>query len=313
MKSRAKTELKLNPFAKRFLRGALCLSSLPAMTGCFTYGIWHPACQSRAVHPEIAGLVRNYPVMGNQSIVVTYRALGDWHDVNLLVPLDEGGNPTHPFAAQGTACVVNYLGAYDFEPVAGRLTADQMTEIFARVKTIGSDRELLAKHFNAVEWFPVAGQNSRADVAPEHPGSVCILAFKVDDARQIVPVPIEYQEGKPGPIHLPAGTHLLLVPTSVDRPNGDQAKNESLAVILTPFTVAADTFIGVQCVVVVIIVAPVVIPILAFGGDRATTRPTTQAIPATQPALRGPITVPIEIGTGNIGQRPRHREASRRN
>lgn len=149
------TTVNRNSIATRFISGATCLALLPVMTGCFTYGIWQPACQSGAVHPEIAGLVRNYPVPGSQSIIVTYRALGDWHDVNIAVPLDASGNPIPPFAVEGTAYVVNYPDAYDFEPVAGRLSADQMNQIFDQGKTIGCSRDALAKHLNAVEWFPV--------------------------------------------------------------------------------------------------------------------------------------------------------------
>ena len=110
-----------------------------------------------------------------------------------------------------------------------------MTAIFAQGQTIAANRDVLRKHFNAVDWFPVAKPSACAYTdAPAHPGSVCVLAFKTDDAGQIVPVPVEYQEKQSGPIRLPAGTHLLLVPTSVDRPPGDRAGNQIVAVVLTP-------------------------------------------------------------------------------
>lgn len=125
----------------------------------------------------------------------------------------------------------------------------------------------------------------------------------MDDARQIVPVSIVYHLGQRGPIRLPAGAHLLMVPTSVDRPGGDREANQAVAVVLTPVTVAADTFVAVQCVVVVILVAPIAIPVIMLTGDRATTQPTTQPQPVIQPVPPGPVTVPVEIGWAPSGRR----------
>lgn len=285
--------MKHKSIAKHWIRFAMCAAILPTLTGCFTYGLWTPACQSRAAHPAIAGLVRNYPAKGDQAIIVTYRALGDWHDVNLVVPIDRAGHSLQPFAPVGKTYVVEYPNSENYEPVAGRLTLDQSTEILAQTRRIAADREALPIHFNAVDWHPVAKRNDAFNTfAPAHPGSICILAFKMDDAGQIVPISFDYFDGKP--IHVPIGTHLLLVPTSVDRPSGDRLKNQVIAVALTPLSVAADSFVVVECVVIMAVVIPIAVPVFVIGeGIHPTNQPPAATMPATQPSL--PVTVPVEI------------------
>jgi len=282
-----------------WLRRAACLALLPAMTGCLTTGIWTPVFHDRANHPAIAGVVRNYPSRGDQAIVVTYRATGDWNDVNLVVPLDASLNPVSPFAPVGQAYVVVYPDSDDPEPVAGRLTSNHLTALFHTSSNIGSDRPGLARHWNAVDFYPVGSYNpSRPNSDPAHPGTACMLAFKTNDAGEIVPVPINWHQIKNGAIHLPTGTHLLMVPASVDRPQGDRAMNTVDAVLLTPVTVGADIAIIGAGTVVVLVAIPIAVPFVIIEEAK---RPTTQASPTTTPTTlpavpTGPVTVPIEIG-----------------
>jgi hypothetical protein len=280
-----------------WIRRAACLALLPTTTGCLTTELWTPVFHERANHPAIAGVVRNYPSRGDQAIIVTYRAQGDWNDVNLVVPLDPSLNAVSPFAPIGQAFVVIYPQSYDPEPVAGRLTTAQLTAVFQTGATIGPDRHELGKHLNAVDYYPVGSYSaSRPHTEPAHPGTACMLAFRTNDAGEIVPVSIDWQHVEKGRIKLPAGTHLLMVPASVDRPRGDRAMNVVDAVLLTPVTVVTDGLIIVTAAAVTLPFVPFAIVYEIFGQDRATTQPSATTAPATQPMPTEPVTVPIEIG-----------------
>jgi hypothetical protein len=282
-----------------WLRRAACLALLPTMTGCLTTGIWTPVFHDRANHPAIAGVVRNYPARGDQAIIVTYRATGDWNDVNLVVPLDASLNAVSPFAPIGQPYVVVYPDASDPEPVAGRLTTNHLTAIFQTGASIGPDRPGLARHLNAVDYYPVASYDaSRPNSDPAHPGTACMLAFKINDAGEIVPVSINWHQIKDGAIHLPTGTHLLMVPASVDRPHGDRAMNTVDAVLLTPVTVGADLAIIGAGTVMVLVAVPIALPfVLIEEAKQPKAQPYPTTIPTTLPAVPTlPVTVPVEIG-----------------
>jgi hypothetical protein len=281
-----------------WIRRVACLALLPTMTGCLTSELWTPVFHERANHPAIAGVVRNYPSHGDQAIIVTYRAQGDWNDVNLVVPLDAALNAVSPFAPVGHAYAVIYPESYDPEPVAGRLTTAHLTAIFQTGATIGPDRSELGKHLNAVDFYPVASYNaSRPNSEPAHPGTACVLAFKTNDAGEIVPVSIDWQHVKKGRIELPPGTRLLMVPASVDRPKGDRAMNVVDAVLLTPVTVVTDAVIIGAAAAITLVVIPIAIPIYVIEEQsHPATQPFPTTVPTTLPAAREPVTVPIDIG-----------------
>ncbi len=286
---------------KAWVRRAVCLGLVPPMSGC-TYALWVPATQRTAVRPAIAGLVRNYPGPGDRAVVVTYRARGDGTDVNLVVPLDRTGHPAGPFAVAGRGFLVRYPDGADFVPVAGGLPGPQVAAVLSRGATVTRDRKPLSAHFTAADFTAVSADAPDRGVytTDARPGTARLLAFRFDDAGRVVPVPVEASDKNPDHVTLPAGTRLLLVPDAVDRPAGDQGRDQAAAVVLTPVAVGADTAgtglaIGAAGVVlgVVIVILPFVL-VYDLGRSSVPTPPAPPEPPApAKPTV--PVTVPVDV------------------
>jgi hypothetical protein len=225
---------------KRWFRSLLCLSLMPSMTGC-TVALWTPACATQAMHPQIAGLVRNYPGQGGEALVVVYRAPGDGTDVDLVVPLDANRLPRFPFGIVRQGYAVRILGSKDAVELAGSVDQKQMSAILASSRTIPADREKLKSHFNAVDWSPAGGtQPAWPGDKLDRQGTAVAIAYRVDATGQIMPVPLDTSNQPDDKIILDDDVHVLLVPALVDRPPGDQTRNKVVAVALTPLAVAGD-------------------------------------------------------------------------
>jgi hypothetical protein len=275
---------------------AVATALIPLMTGC-TAALWTPALANQAVHPHIAGLVRNYPKAGDEALVVTYGAPGDGTDVNLVVPLEEDRTPRFPFGLKGQPQSVRLSGAHDDVELAALVEPKQLAAVLASGAKIPGDRELLKKHFNAADWAPVGGkQISWPDWSANHQGTACLLAFETDAAGQVVPVAIDSAQQPDDKIVLSPNVHLLMVPVSVDRPPGDQARDQVAAVALTPAAVAGDAA-GAGAAVgavgaLVVVAVPVVVVVAIVDPDALKSPPSSQ--PESQPVTPPPTaTVPI--------------------
>ncbi len=284
--------------ARRWFHRAVSLALIPMMTGC-TAVLWAPALQTTASEPEVAGIVRNYPAKGDRALVVLYRAHGDGTDVNLVVPLSADDSPVAPFAPAGTAYIVKYPDSPVAHPTAGKVSDDQIAAILSREKLIRDERAGLAAHFNSADWTPVAGPRlQRMIYGPDQTGTLCLLAFRTNDAGQIEAVaPDQIGNGKPSAIVLPAGVHLVLVPKDVDRPPGDRARDVVVATAVTPLSVAADaagagivTGLVIGAIGIAIPVAIVTYPFVPHPANSA---------PSNAQAKREsdePITLPVYVG-----------------
>lgn len=230
-----------------------------------TVRAWLPAGEARAVHPEIAGLVRNCPGPGDRAVVVRYRAIGDGRPVDLLVPLDPAGNPTGAFAFPGGT--VRRIGpdtAGDYEPVVGGLDAARLAAVVGRRGAAAADRRALRAHLDTADWHPVTPARPRSYdgwETPAHPDAACVLAFRTDGDSYVVAVSMP---DRSGPVRVEPGTHVMVLPVSVDRPPGDRATSAAVAVAVTPVTVAADAIAGAFAGAAMVVVTP----LFLLGGLR---------------------------------------------
>lgn len=294
-------------FFSPWLVKAICSTMVLPMTGC-TYALWAPAFETHAVQPEIAGLMRNYPKPGDQGLVVTYRAQGDGTDVNLFVPVDQDYYPVSPFRPIGAAYLIKCSNDGPNESVAGRLSSDQMTAILSHAARPAAQRDSLQNHFTATDWSPAVGTGAdRPTGIEEHPGTVWMLAYKMNSSGQLVPLSIKAGTNS-DPITLPDGARLVLVPGMVDRPPGDQTRDQIVAVALTPVSVACDaagTGLAIGFVGAVIGTMPVWMPIAIVAA--ASTSGNSQSAPAKQE------TAPVEIPVNPPDVKPQNQGVTRIN
>lgn len=82
----------------------------------------------------------------------------------------------------------------------------------------------------------------------------------------------------------------MLVPGSVERPPGDQARNQAVAVVLTPVSVACDAAGTGVVLGIVAVVLPIAIPIALIqeGSNKSST-----AAQQKQPAQSQPAAIPV--------------------
>ena len=305
---------------------------VPTATGC-TYALWTPATQTRAVGPEIAGVVRNYPDRGQRSLVVTYRARGDGTDVDLVVPLDADGRPVPPFApaadSDGLAVVGHVVWFPDPTadgPVAGRVPAGQLAGLLGRGGDPKVDRDALARHRTATDFSAAVGPMVNRPLyagGTERPGTATLLGYRFDAAGQLVRVPVNPPSDPTGDppgtaaVHVPAGTRLVLVPVDVDRPPGDQGRDQVVAVALTPLAVAGDAAgagaivglgaaaLGVTLAAVVVVLPVAAVVALVSHPAEKDAKAKTSADVARAAATRaaatrptGPVAVPVVVDPG---------------
>jgi len=277
--------------AKRTLRRVVSLALIPSMTGC-TAALWTPACQTQAVHPQIAGIVRNYPARGDEALVVTYHAAGDGTDVNLVVPLDADRSPRFPFAPTGRPHAVRLSGSREDVELAGFVDQKQLAALLAKGSSIPGDREELKKHFNGADWSPAAGQISWPYSGVDRQGTACVLAYYTDTTGQIAPTPLDSSKQPDDKIILEPYVHLVLVPASVDRPPGDQTRDKVVAVALTPLSVAGDAAgvgIGIGVAGAAVAVAVPVVVVIAIVNPAALKSTQPAATPAPPPTTTVPV------------------------
>jgi hypothetical protein len=291
----------------RPLKSVVVAALIAAMPGC-TAAVWRPACEDRAVQPQLAGIVRNYPRPGDRAVVVRYKAIGDGTDVDLVVPLSADLRPTGPFAPPGDLSVVRFGDDHNsVETIAGGVSLEQIADVQAQFTRIQRDRRELGRHLNAKDYSPVASElPKRTGTDPVHPDTVSLIAFEFNAAGEVVPLVIDRDKSSDRPIHLAATDRLMLVPTTVPRPPGDQGRDEAVAVALTPVTVPADIAgagVAVGCAGAILGVAAafviVVSPLLIYNalnpsGENDNDETKTTSPPAKEPP-QGPATVQIPI------------------
>jgi hypothetical protein len=251
-------------------------------TGCLTMAVWAPACRDRAIDPQIVGIVRNYPSPGSRALVVRYRAIGDGTDVDLVVPLTRDLRPLKPFAAPPQLQIARPRSS---DQAAVNLTTGQTADIVSRGSAIRRDREPLARHMNDADFTPVtaASLHARPERQPGDPDAICALAYGADDNGRFAMLSLDGHLDILGRPRLPAQDSIVLVPMTVQRPPGDQRRNQIVAIALTPVTATADgAMIGAGVGVVaglLVVASPFVVVALIVQGvaNHAAVQPTTKA------------------------------------
>jgi hypothetical protein len=274
---------------KRIFKKAVAIALMCSSPGCITQALWKPAGEDLAVGPQIAGVVANYPWPGARSLIVRYRAAGDGTDVDLVVPVKADGRAVEPFAvtyvrldAAASTGPVDPSGPHgphlrvrsgdsnlqlDLAKAIG-LTPERVAGILATQSTIPADRQRLGPYLSSSNFTPVAGGqfSERKDGAADSADSVHLLSYRFDSPGRLFVGPADALPDQWGDVG--AQDMLIAVPTAVRRPPGDRGRNQLVAGVLTPVTVAGDVggtalLVGAGAAVLggALVVAVVVLPV----------------------------------------------------
>jgi hypothetical protein len=274
--------MNLTPRARRVALAPLLLALLPCGGCVITNRLWSGAGASEVGMPAVAGLVLG-PRAGSRAVVVSYEVLEareKWYYVQ--VPLDERLEPPDAFRFTGDARDAQAVGA--------------------------ERRDVAAAKLPLRRWPPKPPRGGRF-IAVNEPGGlrahtaarlsttgVAIIPYWPPTDRGGYPVPETRPDGTAeGTAHgaangedFPPPAKVLLLPATQHRPSVDRTFDVVGAVLLTPFTLAADA-----------VVTPVLFAILV-SGQGFDEVPPPRAGSAT-PRARAPATAPTRPAAPSTG------------
>ncbi len=252
--------------------------------GCET--LWTRAAQTRAVDPQILGVVDPAAEGDPRQLIVAYRAWDNGKDVRVTVPIGADGQPLPPFRAGAAA-------GRGWDDVDGRyfprdVPPAQRRQVVARLAT--ATRQDVRRAAAEARWEPADDGSMpwRTTTVPTRFNGVVLLGYTCDAAGRVTAVDVTPRAAGDG-LTIPKGTRLVLVPASVPRPAGDRATDVVVAVLVTPVAVPFEA-------VSLVALAPEVLPVLLDYLRAPSPEPVPPSVDADGQRMGPPPPPPAPAG-----------------